>query len=189
MRLLGKLALVTGGTSGIGAAIARALAKEGAAVVACGRRAPAGPLARPEAGQVVAARLDVTDEAAVKARFDELPPPAIVVCAAGTGSFAPIHTATVADLRAMLDTHIVGAFRAPARRLRMQPERRGHIVAISSVAAREAFPDCGGYTAAKIGQLGLMRVSRGGARHPRHHRPPGATDTPIWATAPADAQR
>ena len=188
MRLLGRLALVTGGTSGIGAAIARALAKEGAAVVACGRRAPAGPLVRPEAGQVVAARLDVTDEAAVKARFAELPPPAVVVCAAGTGTFAPVHTASVADLRAMLDTHVVGTFLCAREALkRMQPERRGHIVAIASIAADRAFPECGGYTAAKAGQRGLMRVLAEEAR-PYDIRVttvlPGATDTPIWDERP-----
>lgn len=188
MRLLGKLALVTGGTSGIGAAIARALAKEGAAVIACGRRAAGGPPPRPEAGQVLATRLDVTDEAAVKALFAALPPPAVVVCAAGTGSFAPIHTATVADLRAMLDTHVLGTFVCAREALRrMQPERRGHILAIGSIAADRAFPECGGYTAAKAGQRGLMRVLAEEAR-PYDIRVTtvlaGATDTPIWDDRP-----
>ncbi|MEZ4404727.1 MAG: SDR family oxidoreductase [Kofleriaceae bacterium] len=188
MRLLGKLGLVFGGTSGIGAAVARAFAKEGAAVVAFGRRGAAGPVKRPEAGQVAVAQLDVTDEVAVKARFAELPVPDLVVCAAGTGTFGPIHTATVDDLRAMLDTHVVGTFVCAREAFRrMQPVRRGHILAIASVAAERAFPECAGYTAAKAGQRGLMRVLTEEAR-PYDIRVTtvlaGATDTPIWDDRP-----
>ncbi len=188
MRLLGKQALVFGATSGIGAAIAHAFAREGAAVVGFGRRAPAGAIVRPEAGQVALAQLDVTDEAAVKARYAEVAVPDVVVCAAGTGTFGPIHTATVGDLRAMLETHIVGTFVCAREALRrMQPERRGHIVAIASHAADRSFPECGGYTAAKAGQRGLMRVLAEEAR-PYDIRVttilPGATDTPIWDDRP-----
>jgi len=188
MRLLGKLAIVTGATSGIGAATARGLAKEGACVVGFGRRGSPGQVARPEPGQVVLARLDVTDEAAVQARFAELPAPDVVVCAAGAGTFAPISKTTVAQLRAMLDTHVIGTFVTVREALRrMQPARRGHILAIASISAERAFPDCGGYTAAKAGQRGLMRVLAEEAR-PYDIRvttvSPGATDTPIWDDRP-----
>lgn len=188
MRLLGKLAVVTGATSGLGEAIARALAKEGAAVVGVGRRGPAGPIARPDAGQVVRARLDVTDEDAVKACFTEIPAPDVLVCAAGSGTFAPIHTATVADLRAMLESHVVGTFLCAREALRrMQPRRRGHILGLASIAADRAFPECGGYTAAKAAQRGLLRVLAEEAR-PYDIRVTtvmlGATDTPIWDDRP-----
>src|SRR5689334_24947240 len=86
-RLLGKFAIVTGGSSGIGAACAEALAAEGAAVLACGRRFAAGPAAAPALGEIVRARLDVTDEAQVRARFAELPEVDLLVCAAGVGTF------------------------------------------------------------------------------------------------------
>ena len=101
-RLLGKFALVTGGSSGIGLACARALADEGAAVLACGRRFPATEVPTPALGDVAYAHLDVTDEAEVKARFAELPDLDIVVCSAGTGTFATIINAAVTYLRAML---------------------------------------------------------------------------------------
>ena len=187
MRFAGKLALVTGASSGIGQATARALAAEGAAVIGAARRFR-DRVAAPIAGQVREAGLDVTDEAAVKALRAALPPPAVVVCAAGTGSFAPIHTASVADLRAMLDTHVLGTFVCAREALRrMQPERRGHILAIGSIAADRAFPECGGYTAAKAGQRGLMRVLAEEAR-PYDIRVTtvlaGATDTPIWDDRP-----
>src|SRR5688500_12164707 len=83
-RLLGKFAIVTGGSSGIGLACAEALAREGAAVLACGRRFAPGAIATPALGEIVTAHLDVTDEAEVKARFAALPELDIVVCSAGT---------------------------------------------------------------------------------------------------------
>ncbi|HUJ62317.1 MAG TPA: SDR family oxidoreductase [Kofleriaceae bacterium] len=187
-RLLGRYALVTGGSSGIGAAIARALAGEGAAVVACGRRCPRGPARTPGAGEVVEARLDVVDEGEVQARIGELPALDILVCSAGTGTFGPIARMSVAELRAMLDVHVIGTHTCAREALRrMQPRRSGHIVIIGSHAAHHAFTDCGGYTAAKAGQLGLARVLAAEAR-PYDIRVTavlaGATDTPIWDERP-----
>jgi NAD(P)-dependent dehydrogenase (short-subunit alcohol dehydrogenase family) len=187
-RLLGKYAIVTGGSSGIGAACAAALAREGAAVLACGRRFPAGPASVPALGEVATARLDVTDEAEVQRRFAELPELDLVVLSAGVGTFAPIANASVADLRAMLEVHVVGTLLCAREAIRrMMPRRRGHVVVIGSHAAHRAFTDCGGYTAAKAGQLGLTRVLAEEAR-PYDIRVtallPGATDTPIWDDRP-----
>jgi NAD(P)-dependent dehydrogenase (short-subunit alcohol dehydrogenase family) len=189
MQLAGRYALVTGGSSGIGEACAAALAAAGAAVVATGRRFPAGPLARlPAAGEVVRAHLDVTDEAEVAARFAELPEVDVLVCSAGVGTFGPILHATAAHLREMLDVHVTGTFLcARAALRRMQPRRRGHIAVIGSHVAHRTFSECGGYTAAKAGQLGLTRVLAEEAR-PYDIRVttllPGATDTPIWDDRP-----
>ncbi len=187
-RLIGKYALVTGGSSGIGAAIADALAGEGAAVVATGRRFTSVALSKPEFGVVQKINLDVTDEAGVRALIQAMPELDILVCSAGTGTFGPIVNAQTAMLREMLDTHIVGTFLCAREALkRMQPRRKGHIVAIASVAANKAFTDCSGYTAAKAGQLGLVRVLAEEAR-PYDVRVtsvlPGATDTPIWDDRP-----
>jgi len=190
-RLLGKFAIVTGGSSGIGAACAQALADEGAAVLACGRRflaSAAGAVPHPAVGQVVQAGLDVTDEDAVRRRFAELPALDLVVCSQGSGTFAPIATSSASDLRAMLDVHVVGTMLCAREALRrMIPQRRGHIVMINSHAANRAFTDCGGYTAAKAGQLGLTRVLAEEAR-PYDIRVTsllaGATDTPIWDDRP-----
>ena len=187
-RLLGKFAIVTGGSSGIGLACAEALAREGAGVLACGRRFARGSVTTPALGEVVNAHLDVTDEAEVKALFEALPELDIVVCSAGTGTFAPVINASVAELREMLDVHIVGSMLCAREALRrMQPRRRGHIVMIGSHAAHHGFTDCGGYTAAKAGQLGLARVLAAEAR-PYDVRVTallaGATDTPIWDDRP-----
>jgi len=186
-RLLGKFAIVTGGSSGIGAACAQALAAEGAAVLACGRRYT-GEATTPALGQVAQAHLDVTDEAMVKQRFAQLPELDIVVCSAGTGTFGPIVNSSAHDIRTMLDVHIVGTLLCAREAMRrMMPRKRGHIVVIGSHVAHRAFTDCGGYTAAKAGQLGLVRVLAEEAR-PYDIRVtailPGATDTPIWDDRP-----
>ena len=89
----------------------------------------------------------------------------------------------------MLDVHVVGTLLCAREALRrMQPrKRKGHIVVIGSHVAHHAFTDCGGYTAAKAGQLGLARVLAAEAR-PYDVRVtallPGATDTPIWDDRP-----
>src|SRR5215831_17008767 len=184
-RLSGKLCLVTGGSSGLGEAIAAALAGEGATVCAAGRRFPDGDLPRPlPAGAVTAARLDVTDEGAVARRFAELGAVDVVVACAGTGSFGPLVEATAADLRAMLEVHVVGTFLVARALLRQDGAgRTRHLISVSSHAALRTLPGCGGYSAAKEGQRGLARVL---VEEARAHGVrvtslyPGAVDTPIW---------
>lgn len=188
-RMIGKTAVVTGASTGIGLAIARALAREGAAVVGFARRFEAPRLvAPPVAGEVTSVALDVTDERAVRDRFAELPGLDVLVCSAGVGRFAPVVTAEVADLRAMLDVHVLGTFLCAREALRrMQPQRRGHVVTIASVAAQRSFVECAGYAAAKAGQHALTKVLAEEAR-PYDVRVtsvlPGATDTAIWDDRP-----
>jgi short-subunit dehydrogenase len=142
----------------------------------------------PALGEVVQAHLDVTDEAEVKARFAEMPQVDLLVCSAGVGSFGPVLHASVADLRMMLNVHILGTMLCAREAMRrMQVHHKGHIVAIGSHVAHRAFTDCSGYTAAKAGQLGFMKVLAEEAR-PFGIRATtllvGATDTPIWDDRP-----
>jgi 3-oxoacyl-[acyl-carrier protein] reductase len=112
----------------------------------------------------------------------------VLINSAGAGAFAPLVNAQVADLRAMLEVHVVGTFLCCREALRgMQQRRSGHIVNIGSVAARRSFSDCSGYTAAKAGQLGFTQVLAEEAR-PYGVRVTsilaGAVDTPIWDDRP-----
>jgi NAD(P)-dependent dehydrogenase (short-subunit alcohol dehydrogenase family) len=192
VRLAGTVAAVTGGSSGIGLAIARALAAEGAAVVSFGRRFTGASATPPAPGSIAEVHLDVTDEAAVRARFAELASPGagleVLVCSHGDGSFAPVVTASAADLRTLVDAHIVGTFLCNREALRvMRERRRGHIVNVTSTVVQQTFAECAAYTAAKAGQHGLTRVVAEEAR-PYGVRvtsfQPGATDTPIWDDRP-----
>jgi NAD(P)-dependent dehydrogenase (short-subunit alcohol dehydrogenase family) len=186
-RLAGRVAVVTGASSGLGDSIARSFAVEGAAVVGVARRFPDAPRA-PAPGEIVQTRLDVTDEAAVQRLFSALARIDILVNNAGIAVYAPIAEAKVEDVRAMLDVHVVGAFLCAREALRsMAPRRRGHIVNVASVAAFRAFTSCGAYTAAKEGLRGLTRVLTEEARSVDVRVTglyPGATDTPIWDARP-----
>jgi 3-hydroxy acid dehydrogenase/malonic semialdehyde reductase len=188
VRLAGFRAAVTGGSSGIGLAIARTLAAEGAAVASFARRFTATALPALAGGRIAEVKLDVTDEAAVHARFAELHELDLLVCSHGDGSFAPLATAKVTDLRVMLEAHIVGTFLCNREALRlMRPRRRGHIVNVTSTVVRDSFAECSVYTAAKAGQHGLTRVLAEEARADGIRVTsfqPGATDTPIWDDRP-----
>ena len=187
MRLRGKTAAVTGASSGLGAAIARALADEGAAVVGYARRFDGAP-GVPAAGAIRPVKLDVSHEAAVAAAFVASGPIDALINCAGDGRFGPIAETDVADLRAMLDVHIVGAFLCARELLRQpRPAHPRHVVNISSVVAFRAFPDCGAYTAAKEGLRGFTRVLVEEARALDVRVTgfyPGAIDTPIWDSRP-----
>jgi 3-hydroxy acid dehydrogenase/malonic semialdehyde reductase len=188
VRLAGIRAAVTGGSSGIGLAIARTLAAEGAAVASFARRFTATALPALAGGRIAEVKLDVTDEAAVHARFAELHELDVLICSHGDGSFAPLATAKVADLRAMLEAHVVGTFLCNREALRlMRARRRGHIVNVTSTVVRDSFAECSVYTAAKAGQHGLTRVLAEEARADGIRVTsfqPGATDTPIWDDRP-----
>jgi NAD(P)-dependent dehydrogenase (short-subunit alcohol dehydrogenase family) len=134
-------------------------------------------------------KLDVTDEAAVAARFAEIGRLDALICAAGASRFAPVLETSVADLRAMLESHVVGTFVCARAMLAARPPGAppGHIVVVSSIAALRTFTGCGGYSAAKEGQRGLARVLVEEAR-PQGVRVttlyPGAVDTPLWDQRP-----
>ena len=183
----GRLCVVTGASSGIGRAVAAALAQSGARVVGGARRFTDQPLGdRLCAGALAEMRLDVTNEAQVEACFAELGDIAVLVNNAGGGTFAPIIDETVARARAMLDAHILGTFlcsRAALPRMR----RGGHIVNVSSSAAVHTFRGCALYTAAKAGQAAFGRVLREEARDYGvrvTNLYPGAVDTAIWDDKP-----
>jgi NAD(P)-dependent dehydrogenase (short-subunit alcohol dehydrogenase family) len=192
--LEGAVCAVTGASSGLGRAIAAALLAEGARVVGFARRFDAPRLgALPAPGQLAEVNLDVRREQDVRARFEELGPIDVLVLCAGVAHFAPAERLDAGALRDMLEVHIVGSFLCAREALAaMRERRRGHIVSIDSVAATHTFPDASGYTAAKAGQRGLMRVLAEEARPcgVRISRiAPGAVDTPLWDTRPGFDRR
>lgn len=186
--LAGRSALVTGATSGIGAACARALASAGAEVFLVARRR--GLLAR-IADEIGGHDLpvDLADERQVEAASAEVAArlggtPDVLVHAAGVFSLAPLHETGVEDLDRSLTVNLRSAFLlARAFLPGMLRRNRGHIVLVGSVAGRTAFPDNGAYSASKFGLRGMHEVLREETRGTGVRTSlvePGACDTPLW---------
>lgn len=147
--LAGRIAIVTGASSGIGSAIARAMAGAGAAVVLAARRAERlDTLARDiraRGGRASAFAADVTQRAQVEALVahtsEEWGPVDILVNNAGVMPLSPLAEVRVDDWEQMVDVNIKGVlFGIGAALPIMLREKRGHIVNIGSVAGRRPFP-------------------------------------------------
>ena len=162
--LAGRVALVTGGSRGIGRAIALELARLGAAVAICGRdhkalEATAGKLRRLTA-RVFAQTADVTRSADVSGLVSrveaELGPVSILVNNAGVGLFGPIQDKSEADWDLVLNTNLKSIFLISQAVIpAMIRQGFGDIVNISSLAGKNSFAGGGIYCASKWGVLGL----------------------------------
>lgn len=192
MRLDGKVALITGGSSGIGLATAKRFVREGAAVVITGRRQDALDDAIAQLGErAVAAAGDVTDAAALEAaaavaqeQFGRLD---IVFANAGIAGPSPLGEDAGEGFRHIVDTNLVGTFLTVQAAL---PHLRegGSIVLNGSVHAVLGMPGSSAYAASKAGVRAMAR-NLAAELAPRGIRVnvivPGATRTPIWASRAA----
>ena len=165
MKLEGRGALVTGASRGLGLAIARALAREGAAVACMAR--PGAELDQAVAKLVasgstaIAAPADVTREAevaeAIAAAVAALPGLDILVLNAGTWQGAPIHETSEAQWDLLLNLNLKGAFMALKHALpAMMGRGGGTIVGIASIGALVGQPGSAAYAASKWGLRGLL---------------------------------
>lgn len=171
--LAGKFAVVTGGTRGIGRAIAERLLREGAAVAICGRSADgvSRALAALEPlGRVFGAPADVTDAAAVTSFFQSVDNAFgsldILVNNAGGARFRKTAEMTIEDWRLQIDLNLNGPFYCSREALpRMIRRGAGFIVNISSLAAKNAFSGGAAYNAAKAGLNMLTEATMLDHRH------------------------
>ncbi|TMJ18725.1 MAG: SDR family NAD(P)-dependent oxidoreductase [Alphaproteobacteria bacterium] len=188
MRLQGRHAIVTGGGTGIGAAIAEALAAEGASLTLVGRRrekldeaarrcfpAQAGaqaaaappsstaPGPRPAPGSIFVAPADVTDRAQIDSAFAAARkrhgPISILVNNAGISEGVPFAKVTERLWRDMLAVNLDGMFRCCQAALAdLLEAEAGRIVTIASMAGLQGFAYASPYIAAKHGAVGLTRA-------------------------------
>jgi NADP-dependent 3-hydroxy acid dehydrogenase YdfG len=155
-------AIVTGASSGIGAATARHLANAGFRVVLGARRLDRlTELADSIDG--VALSLDVTDPSSVASFVDSAGPARVLVNnAGGARGLAPIAEADEDHWRWMWETNVLGTLRLTKAVLpSLVASGDGHIVTITSIAATEVYDNGAGYTSAKHAQSALHRTLRG----------------------------
>lgn len=155
-------AIVTGASSGIGAATARHLAKAGFRVVVGARRLDRlTELASSIDG--VALPLDVTDPSSVQEFVEAAGPCRVLVNnAGGAMGLAPVAAADEDHWRWMWETNVLGTLRLTKALLpALVDSGDGHVVTITSVAAYEVYDNGAGYTSAKHAQSALHRTLRG----------------------------
>jgi 3-hydroxybutyrate dehydrogenase len=150
-------ALVTGGGTGVGAAIALALAKEGAKVVICGRRlAPLDEVASQHPA-IRALTADVTEERAIAALFDAAGPIDIVIANAGAAESAPAKATSLDLWERMIAVNLTGVFLTLREGLRRM-SGWGRLISVASTAGLKGYPYVAPYCAAKHGVIGLTRA-------------------------------
>lgn len=171
--LAGRVVLVTGGGSGLGAAICSSLAAAGARVVVADLRADAAGEVRDRitaAGfDAVAVPLDVSDLASAERGVRELVDSHgrldVLVNNAGTDRTASVADLDVADFDRILAVNLRGPFVLSRLAMReMSARGEGHIVNIVSTAAKRAWPNASAYHASKWGLLGLSHALHSEAR-------------------------
>ena len=166
--LAGRLAVVTGGSRGIGAAIAKALAMAGASVLVTFRQDEAGALAvvaevEAGGGSAFCRQADVRDGQAIAAAIDEAAVRAgrldILINNAGIVRDALVPEMSEADWHAVIETNLSGVFLASRAAARHMLRRRwGRIINVSSVGAWRGNRGQGNYAASKAGVNALTRV-------------------------------
>jgi len=165
-KLEGKVVLVTGGSRGIGLAIARRLGDEGARLVLVARKGSALSKAAKEVpGSPVVLKADVTQARQVQRLFKvverQLGQLDILINNAGVFTYKPFVSTSLEDWRRNIDTNLTALFLCTHSALPLlRRSRTPHLVNILSVSSLLAFTNCSAYTASKFGALGLTRVLR-----------------------------
>jgi len=166
--LAGKNAIVTGGTRGIGFAIARALAADGARIAICGRgdtsvENAVSELSKLSKSKVVGKAADVRSSTEVARFFEfvdgELGGVDVLVNNAGIGVFKSTAELTVEDWNSVVETNLSGTFFCSKQALaRMRNREGGYIINISSLAGKNAFVGGAAYNASKFGMNGFSEA-------------------------------
>jgi short-subunit dehydrogenase len=167
--LTGKVAVITGASSGIGQAAAYELARRGASVVLGARRTErleetAAGIER-AGGRASAVAADVTREEDVAnlvseamSRYGRLD---VMLCNAGFGYYGTLEQTAPEMMRQMMDVNYMGTFFAARAALPIfRAQQSGHLIVVSSIVARRGIAFMGGYTATKAAQSGLAEALR-----------------------------
>jgi NAD(P)-dependent dehydrogenase (short-subunit alcohol dehydrogenase family) len=190
LSLKGKIALITGGSQGIGLAIAHALADESCTLIISGRNQGRLNRAAKELSrktEVTALSCDVRDPRSVKRMFTGVTRKFkrldILINSAGIAhAFRPMAEVSVKEWTDVIATNLTGTFLVTQAALPLV-RRGGAIANILSMSAKRAFPNLSAYNASKFGALGFTNTLREELREKGTRVIavlPGSTDTPIW---------
>ena len=204
--LKGKVALVTGGSKGIGYGIAQALLEQGLKVAITARSKEGVEAAQKklsDQGEVLGFAVDVRNAKAqadavkeIVARWGSLD---VLVANAGVGHFAPIDSLTEEQWSETIDTNLTGVFYSIKAALNPLKQSKGYIITIASLAGVNFFENGSAYNASKFGLVGftqavMLDVRRQGikvstimpgsvATHFNDHTP---SDKDAWKIQPED---
>jgi 3-oxoacyl-[acyl-carrier protein] reductase len=162
-RFAGRAAIVTGGASGLGKAVAKRIVAEGGTVALWDLNPEALAAAKDEIGAADIQALDVSDpaavEAAAKASGAALGKVDILVCSAGiTGATVPVHEFPIDSWQRVIDINLNGLFYCNRAVVPlMLANGYGRIVNIASVAGKEGNPNASAYSASKAGVIGFTK--------------------------------
>ena len=199
MNLVGKVAIVTGGTKGIGRGIAEALVRERLNVCIGARCASeieevTAALNKLGGGKAIGFVCDVRDHAQVKSLFARVSAVFggvdILVNNAGIGMFAPVEEMAPEDFRAILETNLSGVFYCCHEAIPLMKERGGgYIINISSLAGANPHPRMAAYNASKFGLNGFSEALMQEVRHDGikvSYIMPGSVNTEFGGDTPSD---
>lgn len=202
MDVANRVVLITGASGGIGAAIAREMSRAGAAEVLLLARNEEALLAVAEGIRAKGARarayaVDLTDTAAVDKVFrrivDDVGVPDVLINNAGSGQWKTLTESTDDEIRQLMEMPYLGAAWLTRRLLPgMLARGSGHIVNMSSVASRMAWPGATGYVAACRAMRGLSDALRADLHRTRigvTHYESGPVDSPYWRNNPGSRER
>lgn len=191
-----KVVVVVGATGGIGSAVTRKLAQEGASLVLAARNSDrlatlASQLTSLEAGQVLSVPTDITNPSQVEtlmskavAQFGQID---VLVNAAGAAIMKQYNKITPADLDAMLDLNLKGSFYTTQAVAEVMKEKRsGHICNIVGILGKHSMVMASAYCASKFGVVGFSKcmaeeLKRFGIKFTLFYF--GGIDSPFWDNA------
>jgi len=199
MDLNGKNAIVTGGTKGIGRAIAEALLREGISVCISARKQneideAVKELNQRDRGRVIGLACDVRDYDQVSALIDhavrELGGVDILVNNAGIGVFETVEETSPEDFRAVLETNLFGVFYCCREAIpKMKQRGGGYIINISSLAGANPHPRMAAYNASKFALNGFSEALMQEVRHDHikvSYIMPGSVNTEFGGDSPSE---
>jgi len=197
MNLKNKIAIVTGGTKGIGRGIAEALVREGISVCISARHQDEideAVTALNQSGRAIGLVSDVRDYNQVKALIDhtvkELGGLDILINNAGIGVFETVEETSPEEFRAVLETNVFGVFYCCHEAIpQMKKRGGGYIINISSLAGVNAHPRMAAYNASKFGLNGFSEALMQEVRHDNikvSYIMPGSVNTEFGGDSPSD---